>query len=87
MSDQIETPTMTDAEFLEALAAKCEQETQVWLGFKNTERAARLRAIIASLEDVRGYTERYIDSDDLPYAVGIMNSIILEYESQRNEQA
>ena len=40
---------MTDSEFLEALAAKCEQETQVWLGFKNVERAARLRAISEEL--------------------------------------
>lgn len=37
----------TDIEELEALATKMEQETQVYLGFRNVERAASIRRVVA----------------------------------------
>jgi len=41
--------TDDDIRELEALAAKCEQETQVFLGFRNVERAAAIRRVLAEL--------------------------------------
>jgi hypothetical protein len=43
----------TDVEFLESLAAKFEQETQVYLGHVNAERAERLRRIASALSEER----------------------------------
>jgi hypothetical protein len=55
---------------LEALAAKCEQETQVYLGFRNVERAASIRRVVSQLRESLEREAKDADRLDLLQAVG-----------------